>query len=131
MSIKSFVSNISASFQALHQDMSIGVAEVSAYSSYMNIDGNEIEGCWYFNRLFVRNKFRGLGVATELMKKLINFIEEKKILLVCDVNPYGDLTKEQLISFYKKFGFQECISSFHDIQYKTLILDKRVLPCIT
>lgn len=60
---------------------------------------------YYFNRLIVHNSLRNKGIATALMTKLISILDEEKIILHCDVNPYGELNMEQLISFYGKFGF--------------------------
>lgn len=60
---------------------------------------------YYFNRLIVHSSLRNQGIATALMKTLVQVLDEEKITLLCDVNPYGDLTLEQLVLFYSKFGF--------------------------
>lgn len=62
---------------------------------------------WCFNRLVVHQRLRGQGIATKLMGRLTETLDRQQILLVNDVNPYGDLSFQQLIRFYKKFGFVE------------------------
>ena len=62
---------------------------------------------WYFNRLSVPVKFRNQGIATQLMRKLIQVLDKNKITLICDINPYGDLDFNQLNKFYKQYGFVE------------------------
>lgn len=62
---------------------------------------------WYFNRIFVPDKYRNHGIATKLMEKLIDIVNEHKIVICCDINPYGDLSYSQLKQFYKKYGFIE------------------------
>jgi len=84
-------------------DKSFGVFGMgSATISNMNFLGNEE---WFFNRLFVHEKMRNQGVGTMLMSELVRVLDEDKIVLVNEVNPYGDLDYNQLVSFYKKYGF--------------------------
>jgi GNAT superfamily N-acetyltransferase len=60
---------------------------------------------WYINRLIVPKKARGQGIATALMKELVAWADHNNIKLISEINPYGDLDKEQLIAFYQKFKF--------------------------
>jgi len=62
---------------------------------------------WYFNRLIVPKAFRNKKIATKLMNKLTTILDKNKIILYCDINPYGDLNFDQLKDFYKKFGFED------------------------
>ena len=67
-----------------------------------------VDGTWYyFNRLFVTQKIRGKGLATRLMNQVIGWADTEKINILNEINPYGDLNLDQLISFYKKFGFKQ------------------------
>lgn len=85
----------------------------SADISKMGFDNTK--NIYYFNRLIVPQPLRGKGVATLLMKKLIEILDIEKIILICEVNPYGDLNEEQLFKFYKKYGFVD------DESFKSLI----------
>lgn len=62
---------------------------------------------WYFNRLIVPKAARHKGFASCLMKKLIKLLDEKKIILINEVSGHGDLNNDQLVVFYKKYGFKE------------------------
>jgi GNAT superfamily N-acetyltransferase len=62
---------------------------------------------WYFNRLFVSPSVRKKGIATKLMSELVKKLDENKIDLFLDINPYGNLNYKQLENFYRQFGFEE------------------------
>jgi hypothetical protein len=68
------------------------IAEVSRVS-------NEL---WYFNRL----KSKSPGDGTKLMAKLVELLDDRKIVLQCLVNPYGSKSLDELVSFYASFGFE-------------------------
>lgn len=55
--------------------------------------------------------YRGRGHATGLFERVIHLADALKLNLILEVAPYGDessaLDKDQLIRFYKKFGFEE------------------------
>lgn len=74
----------------------------SVQISNMNFLGN---GEWFFNRLYVHPKMRNKRVASLLMEELIKILDEEHIVLVNQINPYGDLDYDQLVKFYKKYGF--------------------------
>jgi GNAT superfamily N-acetyltransferase len=61
---------------------------------------------YYFNRLVVHGKIRHQGIATRLMQEMVEWVDYKKINVLLEINPYGDLDLEQLIIFYGKFGFK-------------------------
>lgn len=53
-------------------------------------------------------EFRHRGHATELMKYICKDADNRKIVLVLMVEPYGGdapMTTEQLVEWYAKFGF--------------------------
>ena len=65
------------------------------------------EGTWfYFNRLSVKPQVRNRGIATFLLQNLVEIADGNCINIFCDINPYGDLNLEQLISLYGKFEFE-------------------------
>lgn len=65
------------------------------------------DNMWYFNRLIVPKSARNKGFATRLMEMLIELLDEKKIVLINEVQGTGDLNNDQLVTFYKKYGFKE------------------------
>lgn len=58
-------------------------------------------------RVLVSKPARNQGVATRLMKMVCDHADKNGIILDLGINPYGDLNFEQLLAFYKKFGFVE------------------------
>lgn len=76
----------------------IGIAE----ASFM-----EGEGIYYFNRLYVNPKYRRNNYGKRLLNTLLNYIDSINSALCLDINPYGEMTYEQLKVFYMKHGFKE------------------------
>lgn len=60
----------------------------------------------YFNRLYVDPKFRNRGFGTKLLKKVLEAIKERHLVLRLDINPYGDMDYDQLKQWYEKYGFK-------------------------
>lgn len=58
------------------------------------------DGKWYVNSLFVHLKYRRLGIAKQLLTKIIRIAGKRKILL--DVKT----DREFLLEFYAKYGFK-------------------------
>lgn len=71
----------------------------------------------YFNRLKVEQKFRGQGLATKMLKRMVELADTIKATIICDINPYGDLNYDQLYKLYKKFGFED----YQFEEYKGLV----------
>jgi GNAT superfamily N-acetyltransferase len=65
----------------------------------------DTENWYYFNRLFVNRKIRGNGIAKKLLEKVAIWADETKVNIFLSINPYGDLTLEQLIELYSRYGF--------------------------
>jgi len=72
--------------------------------SIYGVDGDNV---WYFNRLFVPKQIRKKGIASRLLQELVKIMEEDKIIMICEINAYGDLEEEELVDLYKKYGFKE------------------------
>jgi GNAT superfamily N-acetyltransferase len=93
----------------------MGVAELSPMlfcATYFNPNPDP-EGHWlYFNRLFVPPRLRRKGVGTELMTTVCGLADERHVHILNEINPYGDMTFEQLLTFFEKFGFIQ-IGSTH------------------
>ncbi len=84
------------------KEIGIGVAELS-------LDNNgPTKGLpkkyLYFNRIKTRPEKQGMG--TLLMKRLCHFADTKHLIIYAELNPYGELNLNQLISFYQRFGFK-------------------------
>lgn len=102
------------------EEINLAVLEASNISTMSDEYGLNGD-VWYFNRLNVPKCLRNKGIATKMMKEFIKIIDDKNIIMICDVNPYGDLNEQQLIEFYKNFGFKETLLKNSD---KTLIYQK-------
>lgn len=58
----------------------------------------------FYSRLNVPNIMRGKGIATKLLNETLNYCNENKILLINQVNAYGDMSEKDLLMFYEKNG---------------------------
>ncbi len=63
------------------------------------------EPIFYFNRLKARVERQGEG--SFLMKELVKILDEKKISVINELNPYGGMNMETLEKFYAKYGFEK------------------------
>lgn len=59
----------------------------------------------FFNRLFSRDRNKGIG--RDLVELLLKECDKNNIVMICEVNAYGDLKQNQLREFYKRHGFVE------------------------
>lgn len=68
------------------------------------------DGVGYFRLVNLYSEKTGQGHATELMKKICSYADERGIDILLRANPFGHtegmLEKDRLIEFYKKFGFE-------------------------
>ena len=62
----------------------------------------------WFSSLYSIDK--GKGNATSVMKKIMDIADKYKVTVALDPHPFGTgtgkLTRDQLVKFYKKFGFE-------------------------
>jgi len=62
------------------------------------------------NMLNIKNEYRGQGIASEIMKRIVLYSDsvQKPILMSPEVpeNEENCLNYNQLIAFYEKFGFK-------------------------
>lgn len=56
-------------------------------------------------RLIVQEPYRNQGIATALMTELVKYLDSHDLYADLCINSYGDLSHEQLVQFYMKFGF--------------------------
>lgn len=95
-----------------------GVSECSLYET--STPFNSIERVYYFNRIFVNPKYRNQGIGKELLLRMLDCVRKYNYPICCDINPYGDLTYEQLRNWYMSFGFKEYDVEFNGVKYKQL-----------
>lgn len=66
----------------------------------------------FFNRLFSRDRRKGIG--GDLVELLLKECDKNNIVMICEVNAYGDLKQKQLREFYKRHGFVETLEECED-----------------
>lgn len=86
----------------------IGIAEASCMTG---------EDIYYFNRLYVNPKYRKNSYGKRLLNTLLDYIDSINAVLYLDINPYGEMTYDQLKVFYMKYGFKE--TDGYRLLYKT------------
>ena len=72
--------------------------------------GEELKGSflYFVNRIRVPDKLIGKGFGSALMKKAVEVSDKENIQMFIHVSPYGTgLNKEELLKFYKRYGFVE------------------------
>ena len=74
----------------------VGTSECSPFDS---------KDTYFYNRLFIQPKHRNKGYGRQLYDKTCELLDKDDIALLIQVNPYGDLSYEQLVDFYTKHIF--------------------------
>jgi len=89
-----------------NQDISIlshyGTASINTY--YNVID--KYPDIWWFARIKVRPEHWGSGHGKDLMIELCRILDQRNIMLMNELNPYGNRDMNSLISFFKASGFE-------------------------
>lgn len=88
----------------LKHENTLSIVETSFIGIKKRPDGS-IGKVVYFNRINVSKEKRGLGIGNELLKSLLSECNNSNIAIMLEINPYGDLTYEQLKDWYIKNGF--------------------------
>jgi predicted GNAT family N-acyltransferase len=60
---------------------------------------------WVFNRIFVSGESRANGYGSDVLSKLIEYLERNKIDLFAYIYSYGSLSEEHLEAWYRRYGF--------------------------
>lgn len=99
--------NINEELQTYINDNSISIYAVSNNEIFPlgSASCSAIKDEWYFNRLFVHPKYRNKKYGTKLLTELLKIVKEKNTVLHMDINPYGEMSYQQLEAFYLKHGF--------------------------
>jgi len=85
------------------KDNKLAIAELSILPELMYVEGKQTA---YFSRINVPKQITKQGIGSQLLDALLKYCLENKIAICCDVNPYGDMTKQQLIDWYIRHGFE-------------------------
>jgi ribosomal protein S18 acetylase RimI-like enzyme len=64
-----------------------------------------VPGMTAISRIHVLPFFRRLGYGTDVMNQICRSADLEEVTLCLEINPYGEMTYEQLASWYEKFGF--------------------------
>lgn len=101
MKINSYINDMSIELHLTKTGISFPIATCSCSL----ISGK----LWYFNRLYVHPDYRRNKYGSTLLDKLLSIIKEKNYVLQLDINPYGEMTYEQLEQFYIAHGFDKVV----------------------
>lgn len=75
------------------------------------IEASEVKkNTWYINRLIVPKKIRSMGLATKLLQAITTWADQNDLVLILEINAYGQLDRDQLQKLYSKYGFIESVS---------------------
>lgn len=100
--------------KAVDEIRSLGYKSPFGNGTFMP-NGTEVEisnfdgGLW-ISSIFTPNDLRGKGLATETMVEILNIASKYNVPVRLEASPFGsqkDLTKKQLIDWYKKLGFKD------------------------
>lgn len=64
---------------------------------------------WVFQRITVTEDRRSEGFGSDVLKKLVEYLDANKIDLYANVHSSGNLSDEQLLAWYKRYGFVESV----------------------
>lgn len=68
------------------------------------------ERAYLITRIVVPSRFRKQGIGTELLKEMIAEAQKEGVTLLVGPQPYnpvGGMTEEELIAWFKRYGFTE------------------------
>ncbi|OLQ80580.1 hypothetical protein BIT28_16055 [Photobacterium proteolyticum] len=80
------------------------IKEISTYGKRLSeiqkrIDLNKRRSDYYLNLLFVAPEYQGRGLASELMKPMLSYMDENQFVCSTDTN------NEENVSMYEHYGF--------------------------
>ena len=70
------------------------------------LDATDVGEYTEINRINVPPLHRGKGYGSKLLKEVCQKADEFGIELRLSINPYGELTYEQLLAWYERYGFE-------------------------
>lgn len=88
-----------------------GICELSVFGMEKHKEfllGHKVEcpyPLFFFHRIKSMEESKGHG--TVMMKRLIEICDERGVAVINSINPYGRMNLEELIEWFKKYGFFE------------------------
>jgi GNAT superfamily N-acetyltransferase len=70
---------------------------------------------WVFTRIFVSGEYRANGFGSDLLAKLIEYLDRNNIDLFAYVYSYGSLTESQLVAWYRRYGFEDAVEKGYQL----------------
>jgi predicted GNAT family N-acyltransferase len=65
------------------------------------------ENNYIISRINVPQAYRGQRIGSQLLKECLADADKEGAVLSLEINPYGELTYEDLESWYLRYGFKE------------------------
>lgn len=93
--------------QITETETTIYVYITEKYSIIASSECSEISDEWFFNRLYVRPEYRGKGYGSKVLDKMLELVKKRNIILELAINPYGEMTYNELEAFYLHHGFKK------------------------
>lgn len=93
---------MNSSYLVVADGLPVAIADVSA-----PLDGvpGVPDGAWCVNRVHVMRPYRGRGHGREVMRRLLAAADGEGVALWLTINPYGELTFDDLDAWYRRCGF--------------------------
>jgi predicted GNAT family N-acyltransferase len=66
-----------------------------------------VEGRWFITRINVPMRHRGLGYGTKILRQILDDADKELVDLWLKIYPSGNLSYEQLESWYTRYGFKK------------------------
>ncbi len=60
---------------------------------------------WVFTGIFVSGEYRANGYGSDLLTKIIEYLDRKNIDLFAYIYSYGSLSEKHLDAWYRRYGF--------------------------
>jgi GNAT superfamily N-acetyltransferase len=60
---------------------------------------------WVFNGIFVSGEYRANGYGSDLLTKIIEYLDRNNIDLFAYIYSYGSLSEKHLDAWYRRYGF--------------------------
>jgi predicted GNAT family N-acyltransferase len=73
--------------------------------SIIDVSPNVLGSGYVLARVNTPARFRGKGIARQLMSQMLTDADQDKVDLWLDINPYGPMDYDQLAAWYIRCGF--------------------------
>jgi GNAT superfamily N-acetyltransferase len=87
--------------EAFEASLAIKYPEIQKVGMYYETSNNSL----FLSDMYIKPEHRGQGIGSKLMADIVEYADRVGLPLVLIPDPDGGMTRNQLIAFYKKFGF--------------------------